>query len=343
MLTKFYHKTIRKIVASFGTLFNDITMVKYKDGVEDSDEYERLKVPLTFANKEKFLYNLFYNETLQKPIQVQMPRMSFEMTGMSYDANRKLVSITKNYSANTINPSKSVNTYNPVPYDFFFDLNVYTRNVEDMCQILEQIVPYFTPDFTITVKLVDDRGLEIERDIPIILNSMTPQFDSDTDRDSVRYIAFNMNFTVKAYLWGPGSQTDIIRKAFAQIYDTTKMDTQKNIVMNAGGVGDYTEEEEVYSGADYQNANWRGRVINWTPSIRKLELHSISGKYQPGVGDTVTGFENGATWNIATIGTTPVVLAQSIVQPVPNTANVASANVTYSFMTTEFPNITIQP
>jgi len=331
----FYHKTLRKIVAAFGTMFNSIILVKYDANMV---EQERLKVPLTYAQKEKFIYALITENVPKKITQIELPRMSFEMTGLAYDAQRKLPSLNRNFNRNTSNNSLLVQNYTPVPYDFSFELNIYTRNIEDMSQIIEQIVPYFTPDYTVTISLVNENGVAINRDIPITLQGIIPQVEFDSDGITPRVVIYTMSFTMKAYLFGPLTNSAIIRKAFASIYDTLAEDTEETIVMQAGGIGNYRFEEEVYAGNNWINADWTGRVINWDLSRRTLYIYQVQGKNLPTNGDIVTGFESGARWNIATASRSFLKHAQIVAEPFPTTANVGDANVIFTANTTEFPN-----
>lgn len=330
----YYHKTIRKLVAAFGTLFNNIMYMKYD---ENGAEVERAKVPLSFAQKEKFIYDLAYDVTLTKPISVQLPRMSFELVGYQYDSTRKLPTINKVLNRNTANNKLLVTNYQPVPYDFSFELNLYTRNIEDMSQIIEQILPYFTPDFTVTIALVQD-NITIARDVPFILDSVAPLVQFEGDNNTPRYVTCQMMFTVKAYLFGPSSGSSIIRKAITNIFDTVGDPIQINTVVDLSGKGNYLFEEEVYSGNSWINATWAGRVYHWGNTTGRLDLYSVHGKKFPETGDLVVGIDSGAQFIISTTNRAPLKHAQIIIEPKPNTANIGSAN-SFSTVVTEFPNI----
>ena len=148
MFTPFYNRTIRKMVVAFGTLFNNITMIRYNN---DHDvEYERIKVPILYGPKEKFVTRITSDPDLTRSIANHVPRMSFELTGISYDATRKQVTVLKNFGTSSINNQIRTQSVG-VPYDFTFTLSLYVRNIEDGTQIVEQILPYFTPDYTLTV------------------------------------------------------------------------------------------------------------------------------------------------------------------------------------------------
>ena len=158
-----YNRIIRKLVIGFGNLFNDITLVRYNP---DESEAERFLIPIAYATKERYVMRLEDDFTLDKKVQVALPRFSFEMTGLNYDASRKQNTNVKNFSNST---SGVVSQYNPVPYNFNFKLYLYVRNIEDATQVLEHIIPYFTPDYTMKLNLVPEMG--IIKEVPVILNN----------------------------------------------------------------------------------------------------------------------------------------------------------------------------
>ena len=138
----FYNKTTRKIVAAFGSLFNNITMVRYNK--EGTIELERMMVPIAYGQKEKY----------ERSIQIQLPRLSFYLTGLSYDASRKQNQMHKNVSQSGL-----FSQYMGTPYDFTFNLSLYVRNIEDGLQIVEQILPIFTPDYSLPMNLIDNTNI----------------------------------------------------------------------------------------------------------------------------------------------------------------------------------------
>jgi len=191
----FYNRTIRKIVIAMGTVLNDIQLVRYtKDGL---------------TAKEKYIVRINSDPTLNKSVNVIVPRISFELTGMNYDSSRKQQSTLMNCSTDANTTSKT--QYLPVPYDFTFDAAIYVRNTEDGTQILEQILPFFTPDFTVTAKLVPD--LNRSYDLPIILNSVSNEVDYEGDFMTTRLIIWNLSFTVKGYIFPGVKDSKIIRSA----------------------------------------------------------------------------------------------------------------------------------
>jgi hypothetical protein len=193
----FYNRSIRKIVVAFGTIFNDIQIVRYtKDGVTPKEVF---KVPLSYGSKEKYLTRITSDPSLTKSVNTVVPRISFELTGMSYDVERKRNSIIQNMN---LGPNNSVITqYNPIPYNFDFSMSIYVRNTEDGTQIIEQILPFFTPDFTVSVDFISE--LQQKYDLPILLNTVDNETTYEGDFMDTRLIIWNLNFTAKGYIWPP--------------------------------------------------------------------------------------------------------------------------------------------
>lgn len=216
--THFYNRTIRKIVVAFGTMFNDIEVIRFtKNGVAK----EKIKVPLNYGAKEKYFTRLTSDPDLVKSINTTVPRMSFNMNGMDYDSSRKQITTLQNFSATNGVVSRQ---YVPVPYNYTFSLSIFVRNTEDGTQILEQILPFFTPDFTVTVDLIS--GMEQKYDIPIILNSVSSEVDYEGDMMNTRLIIWNLEFTVKGYIFPQikTSNSGIIRSANTNLYSTMALD-----------------------------------------------------------------------------------------------------------------------
>ena len=211
MFEYFYHEILRKTIVSFGTLFNDISIQK-KDS--NGSILEITKVPLAYGPTQKFLARLEQSPDLNKPVQITLPRMSFEFVGLSYDPSRKLAA-TQSFAATIKGDGSDIRkTYMPVPYNMDFQLSVMTQLNDDMLQIVEQILPYFQPAFTLTVDLLDSIGEK--RDISLTLNNITMQDDYEGDFNTRRALIYTLNFTAKTYLFGPisGPETskDIIKK-----------------------------------------------------------------------------------------------------------------------------------
>lgn len=209
----FYHSTIRKYVILFGSIFNDI----FIDRVDSSNNnVTTMKVPISYGPKEKFLARLNNDPTLTRPFAMVLPRISFQINSIVYDASRKLPSINKNYNTDATSDNKLKYIYNPVPYNFNIQLYVMIKNQEDGTRILEQILPFFTPEWTSSVNLISEMG--VYKDIPIILDSIDMLDTYENNFETRRAIIWTLNFTLKGYLFGPIHSSKIIKKAIVNFY-----------------------------------------------------------------------------------------------------------------------------
>ena len=155
-----FNNILRKITVGFGNLFNQIQMARYD---ENGNEVERFFIPIQYAGKEKYVARLQGDPNLDRKVQVSLPAFSFCMSGLTYDSTRKQNTNIKKY----VQTSSGVSSqYNPVPYNFDFNLYIYVRNIEDGTQIIEHILPFFTPDYTIKLNLIPEMG--VSKDIPKI-------------------------------------------------------------------------------------------------------------------------------------------------------------------------------
>ena len=213
-----YNKIIRKCVIGFGTLFNNIEVRKEN---KDGSVYSRMKVPLAYGPRQKFLARLEQQADLNQKVAITVPRLSFEMTGISYDSSRKLAPTTLTLKADTNNAVKK--QFTPVPYNIDFELNVISKTNDESLEIMEQILPVFQPSFQMTIKLVDD--MNDFRDVPIILNSVSYSDDYEGTFDDRKITLITMQFTVKAYIFGPVGTAAPIKKAKADIYTTMPSST----------------------------------------------------------------------------------------------------------------------
>ena len=213
--TYYYHQIIRKTIIAFGTVFNQI-YIKHQDANDNT--YSELRVPLAYGPTQKFLARLTQQADLNKPVQITLPRMSFEMTSIRYDSSRK-ASVTQSFKASDGQNLKKV--YMPVPYNIGFQLNIMCKLNDDVLQIIEQILPYFQPAFNVTVDLVESIGEK--RDIPIILENISFQDDYEGDFSTRRTLIYTLTFTAKTYLFGPiADSTDgLIRKVQVDYYTGT--------------------------------------------------------------------------------------------------------------------------
>jgi hypothetical protein len=328
----FYNRTIRKIVVGFGSMFNEIVLTRYsKDGLT---AHETTKVPLNYGPKEKYLVRINSDPTLTKSIATTLPRMSFNLEGISYDTGRKQQTTLQNFGFS----SGSLRTqYVPIPYNFDFSLSIYVRNTEDGTQILEQILPYFTPDFTVTIDFIKE--MDQVYDMPVLLNSVTPEVDYEGELYNTRTVIWNLTFTAKAYIWPPvinPSGGKLILQANSNIYtDSTNLDAQKVYVNFSTGKGVYTTGEDVFVDA----RGVTGKVLYFSnTSTGVLVLTDLNKRVE--VNDLVTGAYSNATFKISTVDNSPTKAVAIIVTPKPSTAN---GNGPYGFEETftDWPNTLI--
>jgi len=213
----FYHQTIRKYVVLFGTLFNDLNIEK-KDS--SGNVISRQKVPIAYGPKQKFLQRIRQDPNLTKQVAIQLPRMGFEMTSITYDPIRKLNSLGKVLSRAT--SAQGVDTlqkmFNPVPYNMDFQLFVIVDNAEDGTQILEQILPHFTPEFNVTINVIPSMGIKL--DVPISFSSTSLEDSFDGDLTTRRTMIWTLDFFMKGFLY-PDIKTGgkIIKKVVIDFHE----------------------------------------------------------------------------------------------------------------------------
>ena len=340
----FYHRITRKIVVAFGSLFNELQLVRYNKA--GTIELERMLVPIVYAQKEKFYNRIKGDPNLTKSIQVTLPRISFEISGIDYDPTRKQNSLIRNTNLATATSTTQKTQYMNVPYNYKFSLSIYVRNIEDGWQIVEQILPIFNPDYTLTLDLVSTMG--IKKDIPIILNTVQYSVDSESphDDDTTRIVIFDLTFTVKAMMFGPISDSKIITKANTNIYgsfDSGKSGGYSIYVLDlqSGGFSTFKEGELIWQGGTYDFPNAKAEVLEHDTSNRKLYIKDVYGS-KNGLGAfssnvIITGASSGASWNVSSSYVSNIKLVIGSVVPDPLTANV---NSDFGFTETiiEFPN-----
>jgi FlaG/FlaF family flagellin (archaellin) len=305
----FYNRTIRKIVVAFGTLFNDLEIVRYsRDG---NTSYERFKVPLSYGPKEKYITRLSSDPDLLKSFGSVIPRMSFNLEGITYDPSRKQMTMNKNF---TVSGQNVYYQYAPVPYNFEFSMSIYVRNTEDGTQLIEQILPFFTPDFTITIDLVKEMSQKY--DLPVILESVTPEIEYEGDLISTRMVIWNLNFTVKSYIFPPvkdANEGGLITQANTNIYiDSRAKNSQKVYVDYANGNGVFTTGETIRvvnkpitGSVTYFSNNSTGTLIVENMSDFLEEDYIIEGDY------------SGAKYTIDMVDLTPIKAVSIITTPDP--------------------------
>tara|TARA_B100001250_G_C19730496_1_gene758230 strand:- start:295 stop:1095 length:801 start_codon:yes stop_codon:yes gene_type:complete len=254
----FYHETMRKVIVAFGSMFNEISIVrKNNSGVIT----QTMKVPLAYGPRQKFLVRLNDDPNLTKQVAVTLPRIGFEIQNLTYDATRKMNRVQKFKKVKGADSKRLDTQYMPVPYNLDIELYVLSKNSDDALQIVEQILPYFQPDYTVTVNDMVDMG--IKRDIPIVLNSINYQDDYQGDFESRRAIIYTLGFTAKFYLYGPVTSQAVIRTVqvdqYADLPDASPKREQRYTVtpnpISADGDDDFGFNETTSFYEDAKNYN----------------------------------------------------------------------------------------
>jgi T4-like virus Myoviridae tail sheath stabiliser len=216
----YYHSIIRKYVTLFGTLFDSISITRTNNSGQMT---ELIKVPITYSPKEKMLARLNSDPNIDRQTATPtLPLMAFEMTSISYDGNRKLNTVNKVVVSQANNANIMKYQYNPVPYNIGFKLHVMVKNAEDGTKIIEQILPYFTPDWTTTVQLIPE--MEITQEIPIILDSVAQEDVYEGQFTERRSLTWTLDFTLKGFIYGPVKTGAIIKFANSVFYTPSVAD-----------------------------------------------------------------------------------------------------------------------
>jgi len=219
MFTYFKNDSIRNLVIAFGSLFNNIYVRRFES---NGDIKEQMRIPLSYGNKEKYLRRLDEGGSITNEdgaiVQMTLPRMSFEIESIEYDTTRKRNTMQRlsNYNEITDDDDKTESAYAEVPYNINFNLYIMTKFMDDGLQIIEQIIPYFTPEFTVTI---NPGTLNTKMDIPLILNSVDNEEEWEGDFDSRRSLTWTLNFSAKSYVYGRKSESRRIKRIMATLFD----------------------------------------------------------------------------------------------------------------------------
>ena len=220
---QFYHETMRKVVVAFGTIFNNINIVRTNSSGAVT---QSMKVPLAYGPKQKFLTRLREDPNLNKKVALTLPRIGFEISGIAYDPSRKLNSIQKFKKTNNSDSGKTMSSqFMPVPYNMDFELVVMAKQSDDALQIVEQILPFFQPDYTITLN--DNTSMGTTRDVPIILTGVTYSDEYEGSFEDRRVLTYTMSFTAKFYLYGPVTDQKVIKQVQVDQYTDLPVNAPK--------------------------------------------------------------------------------------------------------------------
>src|SRR5210317_2633858 len=224
MFGYFYNESMRKMTIAFGQIFNNI-QIKRKDS--SNNVVQSIRVPLAYGPKEKFLVRLDQQPSLNnREFAITLPRLGFEISGISYDGTRKLTRVQKFKRVKTGAEGKIMDyNYMPVPYNISFNLYSFTATAEGGLQIIEQILPYFQPDYTVTINAIPEMG--IKRDVPITLNNVNYEDTYDGAFTTRRAVNYTLGFTAKTYLYGPVYSKSVIKETQTDLYTDTSGDPKR--------------------------------------------------------------------------------------------------------------------
>ena len=285
----FYHEILRKTIISFGTLFNDI-QIKHKD--KSGGDFSIITVPIAYGPIQKFLARIEQSPNVRKEVAITLPRMSFEMTGISYDPSRKS-STMQTFKTVDKDSNEVTKVYMPVPYNVNFRLSIMSKLNEDALQVIEQILPYFQPHFNLTVDLVSSIGER--RDIPMTLNGIQMDDQYEGDFTTRRVLIYTLDFTAKTYLFGPvGTPNDALIKQVQVDYytDTNRVNASRQLryVAEPRAIQDYNGDQTTQLSENISTEVTEFVVGDATPLLEKsyIQIDSESMYIRKITGNTLT-------------------------------------------------------
>ena len=235
MFEYFYNEILRKTIIGFGTLFNGIT-IKQDGSV--------VKVPLAYGPTQKFLARLEQAPNLSQATQISLPRMSFEFTGLTYDSSRKVTTTQTIAVKNPDDGTDIKKVFMPVPYNMQFELAIMCKLNDDALQLVEQILPFFQPQYNLTINLVS--LINEKKDVPVVLENITMDDQYEGDFASRRVLLYTLRFTAKTYLFGPvtSASKDIIKTASVRYLAGGSQSTQRDVTFSVKprALKDYTDD-----------------------------------------------------------------------------------------------------
>jgi len=253
-----YHQRIRKSVAMFGKMFNDIYIVR-RDAA--GNQLNTQKVPLSYAPKRKFLERIRENPDLieDTKVAIKLPRMSFEIVSFNYDPQ---VQLQKTNNFNVAGSTNTVrNKFNAfVPYIINFQLSIYAKNQDDALQVVEQVIPFFNPQYTLTIKPFDDYPT-VKEDVPITLTGVTFTDDYESPLEARRTIIYTLDFDMKVRFYGPVGSQGIIRTTNVDLYNMHAGLNDSDILIETIRVT--PDPANVSPDSDY---GFNVDIINWSDS-----------------------------------------------------------------------------
>jgi hypothetical protein len=231
MFSTYYHSFIRKYIIGFGTLFNNISIQRLD---VNGNRVQTIKCPIAYGPKEKFMVRISQDPNLDQDVAITLPRLGFEITSMTYNPTRKVSSVQKVSNSITGETSQLLRTYSPVPYDINVTLSIFVKNADDGAQIIEQILPYFSPEWNLSMKMIPD--LDLIMDIPYVLQNVSLEDTYEGDFDTRRVLIWNLDFLIKGYFFGPTKNSGIIKRTQVDFHGNLDADSARDsrIVITPG-------------------------------------------------------------------------------------------------------------
>ncbi len=295
-------QAIRKTTVAFASLFKDIPFIKYD---ENGNEIDKIKVPIIYGDKEKYVKR---QDISHEKVQVTLPRIEYGLVNMTYDPSRRT-----NHSNKIVGCSSNGTVYvnSPLPYNFNFEIVLYTRNVEDANQIMEYILPFFYPDYNMKLNFVPEAG--IIKNVPITFMSESEEQNSTGSFDEpVRSVFRTLNFVARSYIYQPPRYAKPILQAETNIMVPS---SQNEYTLNSGN-GSFIIGESVFQGSSYDRASGAGVVKSWNPNTNKLNISIQRGKFV--ANSTISNLRSTATYNILSTPDSGLAFS-SIITPDPDT------------------------
>lgn len=295
-------QAIRKTVTTFASLFKDIPFIRYNDqGVE----IERIKVPIVYGNKEKYIKRL---EVIDEKIQITLPRIEYGLINIQYDPSRRTNQANKMIGCSS---TGSVYVNSPTPYNFNFELVLYTRNIEDANQILEYILPFFYPDYNIKINFVPEAGMV--KNVPFTFQGESQDEDSTGGFDTpVRSVFRTLNFVGRSYIFPPTRSVVPILQAETNIY----IPSVRQDFYISNGSGTFITGEYVFQGNSFERATAKAVVEKFNANTGLLQLIEIKGTFKSNT--KIYNTLKNTSYTIDTVPN-PNLALSSVITPIPNT------------------------
>lgn len=295
-------QAIRKTTVAFASLFKDIPFIKYD---ESGNVLEQITVPIIYGDKEKYVKRL---DIPAEKVQITLPRIEYGLVDVQYDPSRRTNQANKIMSCKS---TGSAYVHSPMPYNFNFELVLYTRNIEDANQIMEYILPFFYPDYNLKINMVPELG--IIKNIPILFTGDSQDDDSSGAFDSpVRSVFRTLTFTARSYIYQPPKYYKPILQANTNIYVPSAV----NGYQLANGYGSFLQGERVFQGSSYDRPTGTATVTYWNPNTLVVKLSNIKGSIT--ANSTLYNISRTKQYNIVSLPDTGIYLTTSAT-PSPNT------------------------